>query len=410
MIETLFTQALGLAHPWEVAEVKFSPEEQRIDLHVACQAAAEHRCPACGASDTAVHDWNERTWRHLDFFQYEAYMHAEVPRVKCAHCGKVSQLEVPWARPGSRFTLLFEAWVLGLAPLMSVAGLARQMRVGDDPLWRILNHHVQTARARESHAGVEIIGVDETASKRGQRYISVFYDLPGERLLFATEGRGKASFKHFVQDLAEHGGEPAAIRQVSMDMSAAYRAGAAEQLPQATVCFDRFHVVALSGEALDAVRRAERKGTPELKGCRWGLLKNPAQWTEKQWEQMAWLQRSNLKTARGWRLKEALRDIYRTAASPEQAEPLLTRWHSWARRSRLEPFKKLAQTLKTHWDGVLNGFNEGCHNGRVEAMNRALQEARARARGYRRTENFLTMAYLIAGKLSHLPQSPFATE
>jgi transposase len=408
MIETLFTQALGLAVPWEVVDVKFSPEQHRIDFHVVCQAGADHACPACGAGGTAVHDWNERSWRHLDFFQYEAYLHAEVPRVKCPHCGKVSQVEVPWARPGSRFTLLFEALVVGLAPLMSVAGLARQMRVGDDPLWRILNHHVKAARALESHAGIEAIGVDETAAKRGQRYISVFFDLGSDRLLFATEGRSKETFKHFVKDFADHGGVPNEIRRVSMDMSASFQAGVAEQLPEATVCFDRFHVVALASEALDEVRRAEQKSAPELKGSRWALLKKPLDWTVKQLNAMYTLQRSNLKTARAWRLKEALREIYRTATSPEEAEPLLARWRSWASRCRLEPFKKLARTLKTHWEGVLNGFNEGCHNGKVEAMNRSLQEARARARGYRRTENFINMAYLIAGKLTHLPKSPFA--
>jgi transposase len=282
------------------------------------------------------------------------------------------------------------------------------MRVGDDPLWRILNHHVKAARALESHAGIEAIGVDETAAKRGQRYISVFFDLGSDRLLFATEGRSKETFKHFVKDFADHGGVPNEIRRVSMDMSASFQAGVAEQLPEATVCFDRFHVVALASEALDEVRRAEQKSAPELKGSRWALLKKPLDWTVKQLNAMYTLQRSNLKTARAWRLKEALREIYRTATSPEEAEPLLARWRSWASRCRLEPFKKLARTLKTHWEGVLNGFNEGCHNGKVEAMNRSLQEARARARGYRRTENFINMAYLIAGKLTHLPKSPFA--
>lgn len=407
MIETLFTQALGLTPPWEVVPVKFSPEQQRIDFHVAPQAGAQYACPACGEADTAVHDRNARSWRHLDFFQYESFLHAEVPRVKCARCGKVSQVKVPWAQPGSRFTLLFEALVVGLAPLMSVAGLARQLRVGDDPLWRILRHHVQNARCHESHAGVELVGVDETAAKRGRKYLSVFFDLTADRLPYAVEGRSREVFGQFARDSVEHGGTPEAIRRVSMDMSAAYQAGAAEQLLQAMVCFDRFHVVALASEALDTVRRAEQKGALELKGCRWGLLEAPARWNDQQWDRMHWLQRSNLKTARAWRLKEALRAIYRTAASPDEAAPLLLRWHSWARRCRLEPFKKLAQTLKKHREGVLNGIHDACHNGKLEAMNRALQETRARARGHHRAECFITMAYLIAGKLTHLPKSPF---
>jgi len=193
-----------------------------------------------------------------------------------------------------------------------------------------------------------------------------------------------------------------------MDMSRSFQAGAAEHFPQATVCFDRFHVVALGSKALDEVRRAEVKSQPELKGTRWSLLKNPSAWTIPQLQTMHWLQRSNLKTARAWRIKQALRAIYATARSPDEARPLFQRWLSWARRSSLVPFKGLARTITTHLTGILNGFEAGKHNGRVEAMNRALQEARARARGYRRVENFIAMAYLVAGKLTHLPTPPFA--
>jgi transposase len=167
-------------------------------------------------------------------------------------------------------------------------------------------------------------------------------------------------------------------------------------------------VVALSSKALDEVRRAEVKSEPELKGTRWSLQKKPADWTVKQTQTMHWLQRSNLKTARAWRIKEALRAIYAKATTPDEAKPLFKRWLSWASRCRLEPFKRLGRTITKHLPGVLNGFQAGKHNARVEAMNRALQEARARARGYRRVENFIAMAYLVAGKLTHLPAPPFA--
>jgi transposase len=319
----------------------------------------------------------------------------------------VTQLAVPWARPGSRFTLLFEALALMLAPTMSVSAASRQLRVTSHRLWRVISHHVAAARAQESHAEVRAIGVDETASKRGQRYISVFYDLDAQRLLFATPGRDQTTLGAFANDLVAHGGQPSAVTHVSMDMSASFQAGAATHFPQAEVCFDRFHVVALASTALDEVRRAEAKKEPQLKGSRWSLLKRPADWTAKQTQTMHWLQRSTLKTARGWRLKEAMRAIYAEARSPAEAEPLLQRWLSWARRCQLDPFKRVAKTLTQHLTGVLNGFEAGKHNGRVEAMNRALQEARARARGYRCVDNFIAMAYLVAGKLQHLPMSPF---
>lgn len=407
MIETLFTQALGLVAPWQVEQVTFQPEAGRIDFQVRFGATI-HACPACGASAQPLHDRLARSWRHLDFFQYEAHLHTEVPRVACAGCGKVTQIPVPWAREGSHFTLLFEALTLMLAPTMSVLAAGRLLRVGSRRLWRVIDHHVGQARAQESHAGVLAIGVDETASRRGQTYIAVFYDLDAQRLLFATPGRDKATLGKFASDLTEHGGQPTAITHVSMDMSVSFQTGAAEHFPLAEVCFDRFHVVALSSKALDEVRRAEVKSEPELKGTRWSLHKKPADWTVKQTQTMHWLQRTNLKTARAWRIKQALRAIYIAAKTPDQAKPLLKRWLSWASRCQMEPFKRLARTITKHLPGVLNGFQVGKHNGRVEAMNRALQEARARARGYRRVENFIAMAYLIAGKLTHLPAPPFA--
>ena len=407
MIETLFTQALGLVAPWQVEQVTFQPEAGRIDFQVRFGATI-HACPACGASAQPLHDRLARSWRHLDFFQYEAHLHTEVPRVACAGCGKVTQIPVPWAREGSHFTLLFEALTLMLAPTMSVLAAGRLLRVGSRRLWRVIDHHVGQARAQESHAGVLAIGVDETASRRGQTYIAVFYDLDAQRLLFATPGRDKATLGKFASDLTEHGGQPTAITHVSMDMSVSFQTGAAEHFPLAEVCFDRFHVVALSSTALDEVRRAEVKSEPELKGTRWSLHKKPADWTVKQTQTMHWLQRTNLKTARAWRIKQALRAIYIAAKTPDQAKPLLKRWLSWASRCQLEPFKRLGRTITKHLPGVLNGFQVGKHNGRVEAMNRALQEARARARGYRRVENFIAMAYLIAGKLTHLPAPPFA--
>lgn len=173
MIETLFTQALGLVAPWLVDEVIFKPESGRIDFQVRF-GAASHSCPACGATAQPLHDRLARSWRHLDFFQYEAHLHAEVPRVACAGCGKVTQIPAPWAREGSRFTLLFEALTRMLAPTMSVLAAGRLQRARSRRLWRVIDHHVRQARARESHAEVRTIGVDETASKCGQTYIAVF--------------------------------------------------------------------------------------------------------------------------------------------------------------------------------------------------------------------------------------------
>lgn len=407
MHEALFTQALGLTPPWAVERIAFDQDKRRIDLHVSYQAKVA-TCPACGAEGQAVHDRRARTWRHLDFFQYEAHIHCDVPRIGCTQCGKTTQLPAPWAREGSRFTLMFEALALTLAREMPVSVCARILRCSDGALWRQIDAHVRAARERESHAQVRVLGVDETACRRGQQYITLVHDLDERRLLFATPGRDAATLEAAAQDLRAHGGSPEAIETVCMDMSRAYLAGVGRAMPQAAIAFDRFHVIQMANSAVDLVRREELKSEPTLKRTRWGWLKDARRWSMEQFNDMHWLTRTRLKTARAWRLKEALRDIYKQCRGHVQAEAALLKWTSWARRSRLEPMKKLAATLKAHWSGVLNAFGAAhLHNGYVEAVNSLVQAAKARARGYGTTDHYIAMCYLIAGKLKHLPSSPF---
>ena len=124
---------------------------------------------------------------------------------------------------------------------------------------------------------------------------------------------------------------------------------------------------------------------------------------------MHWLQRSTLKSARAWRLKQALREVYATAVPQNRvdvAAELLRGWTSWAARSRLLPFKRLAATLRQHFDGVVRGMLDGRHNAYVEAMNGLLQQAKRAARGYRDVRNFIAIAYLRMSKLKHLPENP----
>ncbi len=356
-------------------------------------------------------------------FQYEAWLHAEVPRVGCKACGKTTQIGVPWAREGSGFTLLFEALALTMCRDLPVRQAARNLRVRDKQLWRRIEHYVSQARKKQDMSGVRIVGIDETSLRRGHEYVTVEHDLDAKRLLFCTPGRDHQTVQAFTQDLQAHGGEPTAIAHVCMDMSAAYLKGATAYLPKALVSYDRFHVVKLAGEAMDEVRTAEWKTdhtrvqeelghlTPkQRRSILWGMRRNPSGWTPTQIQAMHWLQRANLKTARAWRLKMALREIFTSARTHNQAELAgteLKAWISWARRSRLDAFKRLANTLKTHFDSVVRGMLDHGSNAFVEAMNGLMQQAKRAARGFRTAANFIAIAYLRLGKLTHLPVSPF---
>jgi transposase len=420
-IESLFTSALGLQAPWRVDKVELNTSLRRIDFNLTCDAKSLP-CPGCGVVDQGIHDRIKREWRHLDFFQYEAWLHAEVPRVGCSACGQTSQVEVPWARPGSGFTSLFEALALSLCQELPVRQAAALLRCSDKQLWRRIEHFVNAARKLDDMSEVKLVGIDDTSLRKGQNYITVVHDLDRKRLLFACEGRDHKTVVDFAQDLKAHGGDPAQIKHVCQDMSAAYAKGVGMALPQAQISFDRFHVIAMANEAMDEVRRQETNDQPQavkealgendrklLRSLTWGMRKNPKDWSKKQCNAMHWLQRSTLQSARAWRLKMALRAVYASATQDNdkaQAEADLLGWISWARRSRLEPFKKLAKTLKDRLDGVVRGMLDNRSNAYVEAMNGLLQQAKRAARGFRTASHFINIAYLRMSKLKHLPSNP----
>ena len=407
--KSLFTTALGLEAPWYVDDVSFDASTKQIDLEVAFRPGSRFACPCCGAADQPVHDTRRRSWEHLRFFEHKAFIHAAVPRVACSQCGKTRQVTVPWARSGSGFTQLFDAFVIALVREMPVKAIADLLDVGDDRVWRVVTHYVEAARAEEDFGAVTAVGIDETAARRGHAYITLFHDLEARRLLFACEGRDHGTVATFVEDLEAHGGDATRITAACIDMSRSYIAGVGKHLPEAAITFDRFHVVKLANEALEEVRRAEVRTEPALKRSRWMWLKDKHRWTKTQIAQHHDLSRRKLKTARAFRMKEEVRDIFARATGKAEAAELLTAWLSWAKQSRLAPFRKLARTLQAHWEGILNGFDSRLSNGGVEAINGLIQAAKARARGYRTTRNFINMAYLVAGRLKHLPASPYDT-
>jgi len=406
--QDLFTVALGLQTPWQVSDVRFDPEAGEIHFEVAC-GESRLACPACGALEQSIHDRKARTWQHLHLFQYRAYVHARVPRVRCSGCGKTRQVPVPWARSGSGFTLLFEALAITLAQHLPVRQVATLLGVSDARLWRPLKALVEAARAQEDFSPVEQIGVDEKHVGR-LGFLTLFHDARERRVLFTTERRKASVFDAFVDDLRTHGGDPAAITAVSMDLSSAYRAGAQTHLPQAKQCFDPFHIVKLAHAALEQVRREEVRYESDLRGIRWATLKDPKQWSFQQFLDMQWLSRSGLKTARAWRLKERLREIIVLARSGQPAQELFTKWISWARRCRLEPFKRLGASLREHLDGIVNTFEQSLSNATAESINAQFRQPSCGHADSARSPTCRPSSILSPGNLRTCRHLPTATQ
>ena len=392
----LMQQALGLTPPWLVMSSTFSLEEKRLDIQIDFPAGSVFTCSVCGASGCKGYDTEKVSWRHLNFFQHEAYLHARVPRVQCQTCG-VKRVNVPWARPGSGFTLLFEALIMTLVKAMPVQSAAQIVGEHDTRLWRVLHHYVDDARERADYSEVAKIALDEKAARRGHNYVTLFVDLFMRRVLFVTPGKDAATVEAFAKDLLAHGGKPEAITEVCQDMSPAFAAGVGAHLPNASITYDKFHVIKLINEAVDKVRRAEQKDRPELKKTRYLWLKNHDNLKKEQQEQLAGLSGLNLKTARAMHIRMSFQDFYDQPL--EAAETYLKKWYFWATHSRLQPIIDVARTIKRHWDGILRWFQSGIANGLIEGINSLVQAAKAKARGYRSTRNLAAIIYLVAGKL-----------
>jgi len=395
----LFALALGLSKPWYVSSVEFEPEQKRLELRIDFERGGTFECPDCGVSGCKAYDTEERTWRHLNFFQFETHLTARMPRITCGKCDGVRPVTAPWARAGSGFTLLFEALVMTMAAHMPVRAIARLLGVTDMRLWRVIEHYVEQARASRDDSQVRRVGVDETSRRRGHDYISVFVDLDRARVLYVTEGKDAETVSRFAADLTEHGGSPEQIEEVCIDMSAAFIKGTEQALPEADITFDKFHVMKLIGDAVDQTRRDERAAHPELKGQRYALLRRPETMNDAQlaFASSLLLKQPTMKTARAFHLKLAFADFWH---QPRQsAEGYLRRWHSWAVRSRVPAMVKAAKTIRKHWNGVLRWFESRITNGLLEGLNSLIQSAKTRARGFRTTRNLANIIYLIAGKL-----------
>jgi transposase len=402
----LFRMALGIEPPWLVKKSEFDVTAKRLDIQLDFARGSRFACPECGVADCPAYDSEEKIWRHLNFFQHEAYLHARVPRVTCKRCG-IKQVTVPWARSDSGFTLLFEALIMAMVQAMPVAVVARMIDEWDTRLWRVIHHYVEQARDRADHSEVTSLALDETASRRGHNYVSLFVDLVRRRVLFVAEGKNADTVNAFANDLAAHGGNPEAIAEVCIDMSPAFiptgqarglkAHGIAESLPNAQITFDKFHVVKLINEAVDAVRRSEQKSHAELKNSRYLWLKNPHNLSERQRSQLDNLAAANLKTGRAYRIRLAFQELY--AQPAKHAERFLKKWYWWATHSRLPPMIETARMVKRHWNDILRWFHSNIANGIMEAINSLVQAAKAKARGYRSIRNLKAIIYLIAGKL-----------
>jgi len=389
----LFGQALGLENGWKVVKSEMAVEQRQLRLWLDFESGLHFPCPECG-QHCPVHDTVEKKWRHLDFWQHQTELVARVPRTHCQEHG-VLQSPVPWARPGSGFTLMMEAMVLLLCQQMSVSAAARHLGEKDKRLWRLVDHYVTKAHAARSWAGVKRLMIDETSARKGHRYVTVVLDADTHDLLLMVEGRSAEAVAEFVAAMPSHGAKPEQISEVVMDMSPAYIAGVEKHFTKARIVFDLFHVMKLAGDALDKVRKDLRRQGANMKGALWSIRGNEWTRSDDQLAQRKELVKSYPVLGRALGLRDALQDVLK-----EGDLSSIKWWLGWADRSRLEPFRKLSRTLKDHFHGILAYLETRLTNAAIEAVNGLLQMAKRMARGFRSFHYFRLAAYLKAGRLN----------
>ena len=304
----LYEQILGITAPWSVERVELKLDDGEVHVYLAHKDAAPWSCPTCGR-ERPLHDHQrERSWRHLDTCQYQTLIHAAVPRTECPEHG-VLTVQVPWAEPLGRFTLLFERLAIDWLRAASQTKVAERLGLSWDEVHGIMERAVKRGLKRREAEEVPYIGVDEKAFRKGHRYATLVVDLARSRVLYVAPDRKQSSLDGFWSTLNAQ--QKDCIQGVAMDMWEPYENSIKAHLPAAEekIVYDKFHVAKHLGEAVDQVRRAENKqlraaGDDRLVGTRYDWLRNPNAMDDLDWREFGALRKSNLKTARAWALKE----------------------------------------------------------------------------------------------------------
>ncbi|WMJ72160.1 ISL3 family transposase [Cytophagaceae bacterium ABcell3] len=391
----IFQLALQLTKPWSVTDVRFqeaSNGKQELHITISFERGFVFE------PESKVHDTQYRTWRHLNFFEHECYLHCKVPRIKTTD-GKVKTVEVPWARKGSGFTLLFEAFSMALIeremPVNKAADLVNEY---PQRIWNIFNYWIQIAYRADDQSSVTQLGIDETSVRKGHDYVTVAADLATRRVIHVTPGKDRHTIGRIKDHLKAKGVEHLSITDACIDMSTGFIAGMLEHFPNTSVTFDKFHVVKLLNEAMDDVRKREVREHSILKGHKYTLLKSTHKLSAKQKQDRQVLIELLPTIGKAYRLKTLFQSFWEFKTK-EEGSAFLAYWCDLVEEEGLYAFKKFVNTIKSHWQGITNYVESQIANGVMEGINSKIQLAKRRARGYRNITNFINMIYFISSKL-----------
>lgn len=401
-VTTAFNKMLGLPGT-SVVTVAFTEEGVVLGVR---RRAILHRCP-CGTRVAGRYDRSTRRWRHLDLGVTKVWLEAEIARIWCPACARVRTEEVPWARPDARHSRDFEDMVAWLAQRTDKTSLSVLMRCSWEAVHRIVGRvvveHLDPSRLDDLYR----IGVDEISYKRGHRYLTVVTDHDGKGVIWVKEGRSVEVMEQFYAELGPE--RCSRLEAVTMDGAPAYIGATQNKAPNATICFDAFHIIKWANEALDAVFRASQIPTVR---AQMRQTRNNAPWRQARYalragrehikkdhqKLLATIRAERKDLHKAYLLKEELRDLFQIIEADE-ADAYLRNWVRRASRSRIPQFSRLATRILNHFDGIVAAVKLGLSNSRSEGINTKIRVIQRRGYGFTNPTSLSTMIYLCCSQM-----------
>jgi transposase len=318
--------------------------------------------------------------------------------------------QLPWCVGRTGFTEPFEELVAYLAQITDKTAVTKLMGIS----WATVGDIVERVVARKLDGDrldeLEVIGVDEFSYRKRHRYVTVVVDHQQARIVWAAEGRSAKTLGSFFELLGDD--RRSRILGATIDIAGGYIKAIRQWLPNAAIIFDRFHVQRLASDAVDEVRREEvrrQAGDGEksrsIKKSRFALLKSPWNLTRRERDKLCDIQRTNKRLYRAYLLKETLAKAL-DYVQAGRAEKALNEWLSWAARSRLAPFKRVARTIRKHKEGILEYIRSRFTNAVVEGFNNRIRMVARRAFGYHSASALMAMMFLCCGGITLEPPLP----
>lgn len=361
------------------------PKDASVVIRVKRRGNARPRCPVHNCILGGTMGKTLQAWRHLDFAGCPVYLEAELRVGRCSQCDGRRREGVPWASHRALHTKAFDRWVAKLVQLTDKTAVSELSDISWHSVGRIVERVVADAGLDDPLDNLVGVTVDEVSHKRGHKYLTIVTDLATGIVVWTGEGKSAETLGQFFNDLGPD--RSAELQVVAIDMGQAYASAVRNRVPSADIVYDRFHVVKLVTDAVDEVRRSECRlidgsARKALKKTRFALLRNPKNLSPRDEAAIKRVESTNRKLTRAYQLRVDFEQFWEIT-DEDLGRDFLMKWTREALCSRLEPFRKLARTIRAHIDGVV-GFIRWCGvtSGQAEGMNNKIKMLIHRAFGF----------------------------